>query len=56
MAGGSVVTKDVSPGIIVGGNPAKIIGFVEELAQRRIADNSPLVTIADELDDVEKYY
>lgn len=39
VAGGSVVTKDVPKGAIVGGNPAKVIGWTEELAKRRIAEN-----------------
>ena len=56
VAGGSVVTKDVPPGVIVGGNPAKIIGSVEELAKRRIEENRPHFSIMDNLDDVEKYY
>jgi tetrahydrodipicolinate N-succinyltransferase len=30
VAAGSIVTKDVPPGTIVGGNPAKVIGSVEE--------------------------
>lgn len=35
VAAGSVVTKDVPEGAIVGGNPAKVIGFLSELAARR---------------------
>ncbi len=30
VAAGSVVTKDVAPGTIVGGNPAKFIANVED--------------------------
>lgn len=56
VAGGSVVTKDVPEDVIVGGNPAKIIGSVEELAKRRIAENRPLFTINNNIDDVENYY
>lgn len=35
VAAGSVVTKNVDPGTIVGGNPAKVIGSFEELHNRR---------------------
>lgn len=56
VAGGSVVTKDVPKGAIVGGNPAKIIGWTEELAKRRIAENRKNYTIFNEVEEVEKYY
>lgn len=35
IAAGSVVTKDVKPGTIVGGNPAKVIGSFDDLHKRR---------------------
>lgn len=35
VAGGSVVTKDVLPGEIVAGNPAKVVGNFFELMERR---------------------
>lgn len=35
VAAGSVVTKDVEPGTIVGGNPARVIGSFERLHQKR---------------------
>ncbi|MBP2262147.1 acetyltransferase-like isoleucine patch superfamily enzyme [Pseudomonas hunanensis] len=34
VAAGAVVTKDVPPGTVVGGNPAKVICTVEELVKR----------------------
>lgn len=56
VAGGSVVTKDVPRGAIVGENPARVIGWTEELARKRIAENRPQYTIADDIVEVEKYY
>ena len=56
VAGGSVVTKDVPEGVIVGGNPAKIIGSVEELAKRRIMENHPHFTIDDDIENVEEFF
>lgn len=35
VAAGSVVTKDVPDGIIVGGNPAKQIGLFKDLKEKR---------------------
>lgn len=34
VAAGSVVTKDVPPGTIVGGNPAKVISTIEEYKEK----------------------
>lgn len=35
VAAGSVVTKDVQPGTIVGGNPARVIGSFNDLMEKR---------------------
>lgn len=42
VSAGSVVTKDVPPGSIVGGVPAKVIGSFEDLRQRRLAESAQL--------------
>lgn len=40
VAAGSVVTKDVPEGVIVGGNPAKVIGNFQDFIKKR--NNSTL--------------
>lgn len=37
VAAGSVVVKDVAPGTVVGGNPAKVIGNFDDLMKRRVS-------------------
>lgn len=39
MAAGSVVTKSVPDGMVVGGNPAKVLCSVEEYFERNIQYN-----------------
>ena len=56
VGGGSLVTKDVPKGAIVGGNPAKIIGWTEDLAKRRIGENRINYTVSNDVEEVEKYY
>ena len=52
VAAGSVVTKDVEPGTIVGGNPAKVIGSFDSLYEKRLkndySETDMLYSISDE--------
>ena len=55
VAAGSVVTKNVPEGVIVGGNPAKIIGSFDEYANRRL--NAPkLATNNEPIEMIMKDY
>ncbi|SDJ24479.1 transferase hexapeptide (six repeat-containing protein) [Lachnospiraceae bacterium G41] len=59
VAAGSVVTKDVLPGKIVGGVPAKVIGDYEELMKERIQESAQISsTVRSEriLEEWEKFY
>ncbi len=42
VAAGSVVTKDVPEGVIVGGNPAKVIGSFADLYEKRLKESRDL--------------
>ena len=55
VAAGSVVTKDVPEGVIVGGNPAKVIGNIDGLIKKRKNKvNAPINT--DGFEEIISYY
>lgn len=52
VAAGAVVTKDVPEGMIVGGNPAKVIGSFYDLMDRRKVDIGVSSVKRDRADDL----
>lgn len=56
VAAGSVVTKSVPPGAIVGGNPAKVIGSLEKLAHQRAAECADRPFERSDIDAQNKYF
>ena len=55
VAAGSVVTKDVPEGAIVGGNPAVVIGYVDELVKKRLG-KLDMPARLDEEEIINKYF
>lgn len=56
VAAGSVVTKDVPDGSIVGGNPAKVIGSVQALAEKRLDILKDRPNNTSSIDEIKKYF
>ena len=54
IAGAAVVTKRVPSGTIVGGNPARVIGYVDDLVEKRVNFTEPFWNSTRE--ELENFY
>ena len=56
VAAGSVVVENVQEGTIVGGNPAKAIGYVDKLAEKRLKISKSMPPRNADPDIINKYF
>lgn len=56
IAAGSVVVKDVKAGMVVGGNPAKVIGKTSDLLEKRSSESISMPRGTDDISIINKYF
>lgn len=56
VAAGSVVTKDVPEGTVVGGNPAKVICTIDEFVEKRLKKSKDRPTKNDNYEEIVNYF